>query len=247
MGQGCLDRAGDGDARGSSRRGRHSACPRRRLRGPGGLTLLHLEEPAFRGSKKYQKAALDYSASAILLLLLSPVLAAIALAVTTTSPGPVIFRQARAGLNGDTFAVTEFRTMYLDAEGRLSDLLEKNETDGLLFKIEDDPRITPVGRWLRRFSLDELPQLWNVLRGDMSLVGPRPLPVDGEAFSGNERRRLLVKPGMTGLGQVSGRSELSWDETVRLDLYYVDNWSPSLDILILFRTLKAVLRRDGAY
>ena len=174
-------------------------------------------------------------------------LATIALAVTTTSPGPVIFRQARAGLNGDTFAVTEFRTMYLDAEGRLSDLLEKNETDGLLFKIEDDPRITPVGRWLRRFSLDELPQLWNVLRGDMSLVGPRPLPVDGEAFSGNERRRLLVKPGMTGLGQVSGRSELSWDETVRLDLYYVDNWSPSLDILILFRTLKAVLRRDGAY
>jgi exopolysaccharide biosynthesis polyprenyl glycosylphosphotransferase len=223
------------------------SAPRIRVQPAGGLTLLHLEEPAFRGSKKYLKAALDYGASGVLLLLLSPVLVAVALAIKATSSGPVLFRQARAGLNGETFEVTKFRTMYLDAEGRLSDLLAQNESDGLLFKIKDDPRITPVGSWLRRFSLDELPQLWNVLRGDMSLVGPRPLPVDGEAFSGSERRRLLVKPGMTGLGQVSGRSELSWDETVRLDLYYVDNWSPSLDILILFRTLKAVLRRDGAY
>jgi exopolysaccharide biosynthesis polyprenyl glycosylphosphotransferase len=223
------------------------SAPRIRVQPAGGLTLLHLEEPAFRGSKKHVKAALDYSASAVLLLLLSPVLAVIALAIRATSPGPVLFRQARAGLNGDAFALAKFRTMYADAEHRLSDLFEQNETDGLLFKIKDDPRITPVGRWLRRFSLDELPQLWNVLRGDMSLVGPRPLPVNDEDFVGHERRRLLVKPGMTGLGQVSGRSELSWDETVRLDLYYVDNWSPSLDILILFRTLRAVLRRDGAY
>jgi lipopolysaccharide/colanic/teichoic acid biosynthesis glycosyltransferase len=168
-------------------------------------------------------------------------------AVSITSSGPVLFRQQRIGRHGEVFSVLKLRTMYADAEQRLAEMLECNEADGLLFKIREDPRVTAVGRWLRRFSLDELPQLVNVLRGEMSLVGPRPLPVDGAAFAPAERRRLLVKPGITGLWQVSGRSDLSWDEAVRLDLYYVDNWSPSLDALILFRTVKAVLRRRGAY
>jgi lipopolysaccharide/colanic/teichoic acid biosynthesis glycosyltransferase len=161
--------------------------------------------------------------------------------------GPAFFRQSRVGREGKVFKVIKFRTMYPDAEDRLAHLVDQNETDGLLFKIKDDPRITPVGRMLRRTSLDELPQLINVVKGEMSLVGPRPLPADDGDFLGDVRRRLLVRPGMTGLWQVSGRSELSWDDAVRLDLYYVDNWSLAFDLLILWRTVGVVFGRRGAY
>jgi exopolysaccharide biosynthesis polyprenyl glycosylphosphotransferase len=223
------------------------STPRVRIQPAAGLALLHVEEPAFRGSKRFVKNSLDTLGAVVGLVLLSPVLLVSASLVGASSSGGVLFRQRRIGRHGEAFDVLKFRTMYDGANDRLGEVHGLNESDGLLFKVRDDPRVTPVGRWLRRFSLDELPQLWNVLRGDMSLVGPRPLPVREDQFVGPERRRLLVKPGMTGLGQVSGRSELTWDETVRLDLYYVDNWSPSLDVLILFRTVRAVVARNGAY
>ncbi|MBA3490007.1 MAG: sugar transferase, partial [Longispora sp.] len=146
-----------------------------------------------------------------------------------------------------TFRMWKFRTMYVDAENRLATLVDRNETDGLLFKIRDDPRVTPVGRRLRSSSLDELPQLINILVGEMSLVGPRPLPAEDGDFLGDVRRRLLVRPGLTGLWQVSGRSDMSWDDAVRLDLYYVDNWSLLLDLRTLWRTVGVVLARRGAY
>jgi lipopolysaccharide/colanic/teichoic acid biosynthesis glycosyltransferase len=145
------------------------------------------------------------------------------------------------------FSFLKFRTMVCDADALLPGLSDRNESDGLLFKIHDDPRVPAVGRLLRRYSIDELPQLWNVVRGDMSLVGPRPLPVSPDAFTGDARRRLRVKPGITGLWQVSGRSKLSWDETVRLDMDYVDRWSLVLDLKILLRTPAAVVRARGAY
>ena len=173
----------------------------------------------------------------------------LAIVVRLTSPGPAFFRQERVGTDGERFTMFKLRSMYMDAEQRLADLQARNQnSDGLLFKIKDDPRITPVGTWLRRFSLDELPQLFNVVRGDMSLVGPRP-PLQSEVrqYPNDVRRRLLVKPGLTGLWQVSGRSELSWDESVRLDLHYVENWSLALDAHILWRTAFAVLGRRGAY
>jgi lipopolysaccharide/colanic/teichoic acid biosynthesis glycosyltransferase len=178
---------------------------------------------------------------------LSPVLLITAIAIRVTSPGPALFKQVRVGKAGQEFACWKFRSMYSDAEERLASLATSNEADGLLFKIRDDPRITAVGRFLRRSSIDELPQLFNVLGGSMSLVGPRPLAVADEAFQGDERRRMLVRPGITGLWQVSGRGDQSWDEAVRLDLYYVENWSLSLDIAIMLRTLLAVVRGSGAY
>jgi lipopolysaccharide/colanic/teichoic acid biosynthesis glycosyltransferase len=181
------------------------------------------------------------------LFVLSPVLLAIGLTIRLTDNGPALYRQTRIGQAGREFRVFKFRTMYTDADHRLAELLDRNEGDGLLFKIKDDPRVTPVGRWLRRVSLDELPQLLNVLLGHMSLVGPRPLPVMDTAFQGHVRRRLLVKPGITGLWQISGRSNVSWDEAVRLDLHYVENWSIALDLTILAKTVAAVARRDGAY
>ena len=165
-----------------------------------------------------------------------------------SSPGPVIFRQVRVGRDGEVFTVYKFRTMVVDAEPRLEALWEHNEGNGVLFKIRDDPRVTRVGRFLRRFSLDELPQLFNVLVGSMSLVGPRPaLPSEAEQYGRATARRLLVKPGITGLWQVSGRSDLSWEDSVRLDLYYVENWSFAGDIQILWKTLSAVMRGRGAY
>jgi lipopolysaccharide/colanic/teichoic acid biosynthesis glycosyltransferase len=168
--------------------------------------------------------------------------------IKATSRGPVIFRQTRVGRDGEEFVVHKFRTMHVDAEARLTELKRHNDASGPLFKMRSDPRVTPVGRWLRRFSLDELPQLWNVLKGEMSVVGPRPpLPREVEHYEDEARRRLLVKPGVTGLWQVSGRSDLSWDDSVRLDLYYVENWSPLLDLVILVRTLVAVVRGTGAY
>ncbi|MDQ1625599.1 MAG: hypothetical protein QOJ49_1097, partial [Actinomycetota bacterium] len=172
----------------------------------------------------------------------------IAVVVKLTDRGPVLFRQTRVGKTGEEFCAYKFRSMVPDAEQRLTDLQLENQGAGLLFKLRDDPRVTRIGKVLRRYSLDELPQLVNVLKGDMSLVGPRPpLPREVAQYRSEMRRRLLVKPGITGLWQVSGRSDLSWDESVRLDLYYVENWSLTSDLIILWRTIRAVLRGSGAY
>jgi lipopolysaccharide/colanic/teichoic acid biosynthesis glycosyltransferase len=177
-----------------------------------------------------------------------PLLVGIAIVVRTSSRGPVIFRQLRVGRDRESFCVWKFRSMYADAEQRRAALEVLNEHDGVLFKIRNDPRITPVGQFLRKYSLDELPQLVNVLRGQMSLVGPRPpLPSEVEQYEGHTHRRLLVKPGITGLWQVSGRSNLSWEDTVRLDLQYVENWSLGLDLTLLAKTLLTVVRGSGAY
>jgi len=223
------------------------AGPRVHIRPVEGLPLLHVEEPTLAGVAWLVKSMIDRTAAAIGLLLLSPVLIAIAISIRMTSPGPVFFRQPRVGMEGKTFKCWKFRTMYIDAEERQAALMMQNESDGLLFKIKNDPRVTSAGRFLRGTSLDELPQLINVLKGEMSLVGPRPLPAENGDFLGDVRRRLLVRPGITGLWQVSGRSDLSWDDAVRLDLYYVDNWSLATDLQILMRTVAVVLRRKGAY
>ncbi len=224
------------------------AGPRVAIRPVAGLPLLTVDEPELTGSRRLLKEAFDRTFAAVALVVLSPVLVVIGLLVRLTSPGPAIFKQVRVGLNGRHFLVWKFRTMAVDAEQQRAALLHRNEHDGILFKIRDDPRLTRLGRWLRHWSIDELPQLWNVLRGDMSVVGPRPpLPAEVENYNHRVRRRLLVKPGMTGLWQVSGRSGLPWEEAVRLDLYYVENWSPSMDATILARTVSAVLRRQGAF
>ncbi len=195
------------------------------------------------------KGALDRSAAALGLLLGAPLLLLIALLVRLTSPGPALLRQTRVGVHGTTFTVLKFRSMVTGAEQQLELLRADNvHGDGVLFKIRSDPRVTGVGRILRRFSLDELPQLLNVLRGDMSLVGPRPpLPSEVVRYADDVRRRLLVRPGLTGLWQVSGRADLSWEQSVRLDLHYVENWTLALDLQILARTAAGVLRRKGAY
>jgi exopolysaccharide biosynthesis polyprenyl glycosylphosphotransferase len=224
------------------------AGDRTTIRPVDGLPMLHVEHPRLRGARRVVKGVADRLGAAVLLALLAPVLLAVAVAVRAGSPGPVLFRQVRVGRGGAEFTIYKFRTMRTDAEERLAELRHLNEQDGVLFKLRDDPRVTRVGRYLRRFSLDELPQLVNVLTGDMSLVGPRPpLPAEVAAYPEDMRRRLVVKPGLTGLWQVSGRAELSWEEAVRLDLRYVENWSLSLDLVILLRTLTAVLRASGAY
>ena len=212
-----------------------------------GVVLLRVEECRQQRGRLLAKRAIDTVTSILLLVLLAPVFVAVAVAVKRSSPGPVLFRQERVGQHGRTFQFLKFRTMVADADARLDGLIDENESDGLLFKVHEDPRITATGRYLRRMSLDELPQLWNVLRGDMSLVGPRPLPVDAEEFEGDARRRLRVRPGITGLWQVSGRSDLAWEETVALDMHYVDHWSLALDLSIIARTPMTVLRGDGAY
>jgi len=179
--------------------------------------------------------------------LFAPLLAAVAVVVQFGSPGAVLFSQVRVGRDGVPFTMWKFRSMYADAPARLAELLEHNESE-VLFKMRDDPRVTPAGRFLRRFSIDELPQLWNVVRGDMSLVGPRPpLPSEVDMYPEDVRRRLAVKPGLTGLWQISGRADLPWEEAVRLDLRYVEHWSLTLDLVILARTVTAVLRSSGAY
>ena len=223
------------------------AGPRVHIRPVEGLPLLHVEEPKLSGTAWLFKNFMDRVVAAIGLVLLSPLFGLIALSIRAGDKGRAFFRQPRVGREGKLFRVIKFRTMYPDAEQRLAQLVDQNESDGLLFKIKNDPRITPVGRWLRRTSLDELPQLINVVKGEMSLVGPRPLPAEDGDFLGDVRRRLLVKPGITGLWQVSGRSELSWDDAVRLDLYYVDNWSLAFDLVILWRTISVVFARRGAY
>jgi len=223
------------------------AGPRVHVRPVASLSLLYVEEPRFTGTARLAKNSFDRVTAVLLLLLGLPFVLAIAVAVKMTSPGPVFFRQRRLGFGGREFTMWKFRTMHIGMDDLTGELAALNEADGPLFKMRRDPRITSAGRFLRTFSLDELPQLINVVAGHMSLVGPRPLLKALEAFAPAERRRLLVKPGMTGLGQVSGRSDLSWEESVRLDLYYVENWLLAADFLILFRTVAVVLRRRGAY
>lgn len=214
-----------------------------------GLPLMWVDQPQFSGLARMAKRALDIAVAGVLLLLGAPFLLLIGLVVRVTSVGPALYRSQRVGLNGKVIKVFKFRSMYADADARRAELVELNESEGgILFKIRADPRVTPVGRILRKFSLDELPQLLNVINGSMSLVGPRPpLPDEVERYDSHHHRRLLVKPGMTGLWQVSGRSDLSWDEAVRLDLYYVENWSLGFDIAIILRTIWVVLRSRGAY
>jgi len=223
------------------------AGPRVHIRPVEGMPLLHVEEPTLSGMSLLVKTAMDRVGATLGLLFLLPLFAVISVLIKLTDPGPVFFRQKRIGHEGQDFRVWKFRTMYTDAEERLATLIDLNESDGLLFKIKDDPRVTPVGRFLRAASLDELPQLINVFLGEMSLVGPRPLPAGDDDFEGPARRRLLVRPGITGLWQVSGRSDTTWEEAVRLDLYYVDNWSLAYDLSILWRTIGVVLARKGAY
>jgi exopolysaccharide biosynthesis polyprenyl glycosylphosphotransferase len=225
------------------------AGPRLHIRPVAKLPLLHVEKPELTGARRVIKNVFDRSSALAALLVLAPLMVGVALMIRLTSRGPALFRQTRVGSQGKPFTIYKFRSMYADAEARLNSLKALNERrEGLLFKIKNDPRITPIGRILRRYSMDELPQLINVLKGDMSLVGPRPpLPVEVAQYSDDVRRRLLVRPGVTGLWQVSGRSDLEWVESVRLDLRYVENWSLIYDFEILWKTFYAVLRGAGAY
>ncbi len=224
------------------------AGPRVRTRPVAGLPLMHVEAPGYTGPQLVVKRTFDLVGAAALLVVLAVPLAVIALAVLLASPGPVLFAQERIGLGGRPFTMYKFRSMVPDAEARLESIRILDEGNGLLFKMKEDPRVTRVGRFLRRYSLDELPQLFNVLTGSMSLVGPRPqLPREVAMHDGEIGRRLLVRPGLTGLWQVKGRSDLSLEESKRLDLYYVENWSPLVDISILLKTFRAVVSRRGAY
>ncbi len=212
------------------------------------LPLFEVKAPVFEGVDFLIKRTFDLVVSALLVIALSPLLLIVALAVRLSSRGPVLYRSVRPGIGAAPFACVKFRTMEVDAEVRQAELEDQNEQGGALFKIRDDPRVTRVGRVLRRFSLDELPQLFNVLRGQMSLVGPRPLPErDFERLADWHRKRYLVLPGITGLWQVSGRSELDFDELVRLDFLYLERWSVFLDLSILLKTIPAVLRSRGAW
>ncbi|MGR0220631.1 sugar transferase [Agromyces sp. ZXT2-6] len=224
------------------------AGPRIHARPVAGLPLIQVDYPVFTGQKYAAKRAFDLVIGAALLVVLSPLFLFITLAIRRDSPGPAIFSQERVGLNGERFHMLKFRSMVVDAESQLPTLLDRTDGNGVLFKMRTDPRVTRVGAFLRRYSLDELPQLVNVLRGEMSLVGPRPpLASEVERYDDWARRRLLVRPGITGLWQTQGRSDLSWDDSVRLDLYYVENWSLTGDIVILYRTARAVVRAHGAY
>jgi exopolysaccharide biosynthesis polyprenyl glycosylphosphotransferase len=225
------------------------AGPRLSIRPSASLSLVHVESPAAVGGALAGKVVFDRLMSTLLALVTLPLMIAIAIAIKLESPGPVLFRQTRVGTRGESFRMIKFRSMVTDAEARLSEVRQQaDDGNGVLFKRRDDPRVTRVGRVLRRYSLDELPQIWNVVLGDMSLVGPRP-PLQSEVatYQADAIRRLRVRPGLTGLWQVSGRSDLSWDESLRLDLRYVDNWSMMLDLQILWRTARAVLKGEGAY
>jgi len=224
------------------------AGPRTTVRPTAGLTLLHVDHPQLSGPRQVLKDLFDRTASAIALILLCPVMLAIAAAIRLSDGGPAIFIQTRVGKGGKLFKICKFRTMVVDAEARFAEVRAQNDNDGAKFKMRKDPRITRIGGTLRKLSLDELPQLFNVLLGDMSLVGPRPpLPDEVTQYAAHVRRRLVVKPGLTGLWQVSGRSNLSWDESVRLDLRYVENWSFALDLQILWKTFSVVFKSSGAY
>lgn len=224
--------------------------PRVHTRPVAGLPLIHVETPRYEGSKQFTKRCFDAASSGLAILALSVPMLAIALVVRLSSEGPALFRQERIGRNGKPFTMLKFRSMVTDAEDRLQALIDHEREVGndVLFKMREDPRVTPIGKVLRRFSLDELPQLFNIFLGHMSVVGPRPpLPKEVEQYEKHVHRRFLVKPGLTGLWQVSGRSNLSWEESVRLDLYYVENWSLTNDFVLIWRTLKAVFQSNGAY
>jgi exopolysaccharide biosynthesis polyprenyl glycosylphosphotransferase len=224
------------------------AGPRTTIRPIAGLPLLHVEQAELGGSKRLIKGALDRLLAGLALILLSPAFLVIAVAIRANDNGPVFFRQKRVGKDGHTFWLWKFRTMIVDAEARQAQLDKLNESTGLLFKMRRDPRVTKVGGFLRRWSLDELPQLINVVIGNMSMVGPRPaLPHETARYGDDMQRRLKVPPGITGLWQVSGRSDLPWEEAVRLDIRYVENWSVALDLQILWKTCAAVARGSGAY
>ncbi|MDH6196252.1 exopolysaccharide biosynthesis polyprenyl glycosylphosphotransferase [Mycobacterium frederiksbergense] len=213
-----------------------------------GLPLLHIEKPQYLGAQRFQKRAFDFCFASAALIGTLPILLVAAIAIKITSKGPVFYASERIGIDGKPFAMLKLRTMVKDADKQLAKLLKQNEFDGPHFKIHDDPRITRLGHVLRRFSIDELPQFINVLRHEMSVVGPRPpLRREVEAYDCDVLRKLLVKPGITGLWQVSGRADLSWSESVRLDLAYVDNWSMVGDLLIIAKTLRAVFGHSGAY
>ncbi len=222
------------------------SAARMNLRPVGGLPLVYVESPRALLAMRWSKRLFDIVGAAFALAIAAPVMAVIAIAIKLEDRGPAVFEQIRVGLKGETFQFYKFRSMVVDAEQRLPQL--ESEQGGVLFKIRDDPRMTRVGKFIRRLSLDELPQLLNVLKGQMSLVGPRPaLPREVAKYHQDVHRRLDVRPGLTGLWQVSGRSDLSWDDTVRLDLYYVDNWSLLQDLMIMMRTVGAILRPRGAY
>lgn len=219
-----------------------------KIRPVGGLPLIHIDPPTWSDASRWGKRTFDLLGSSLLIFAFAPLLAFIALQVKLHDGGPVFFRQTRTGRDGEIFSCLKFRSMCVDAEERLAELHQQTGYTSGLFKMQEDPRVTGPGRWLRRFSIDELPQLFNVWRGDMSLVGPRPpLPIEVEKYDAEAARRLHVRPGMTGLWQVSGRSDLTWEEAIRLDLYYVDNWSMLQDLGILGRTVGAVLGSRGAY
>ncbi|CAM3581512.1 exopolysaccharide biosynthesis polyprenyl glycosylphosphotransferase [Nocardioides zeicaulis] len=221
---------------------------RTRVVSTGGIDVLHITPAVLSGPRRLLKDVVERTLALVAFLLALPLLAVLCVAIRLETPGPALFRQERVGRNGVPFTMLKLRSMGVDAEAVRIGLAASNEKDGVLFKIADDPRITRLGAKLRRYSLDELPQLWNVVRGDMSLVGPRPaLPSEVAQYDVDPRRRLVVKPGVTGLWQVSGRSDLTWAESVRLDLKYVDNWSLGLDVRILVRTVRAVLGHRGAY
>ncbi|MCL5027336.1 MAG: sugar transferase, partial [Chloroflexi bacterium] len=213
-----------------------------------GIPLVSIRDVPLHGTSRVLKRLGDMALAGLLIAITSPISAVIALAIHFDSPGPIFFRQQRVGRDGRAFTLLKFRSMWVDAEERLANLLQHNEATGPIFKMRNDPRLTRVGRFIRRWSLDELPQLYNVVRGDMSLVGPRPpIPSEVECYEEWHRRRLEVRPGLTGLWQVSGRSDLSFDEMVLLDIWYIENWSPLLDFKILLRTIPAVLLGTGAY
>ncbi|SDC92025.1 exopolysaccharide biosynthesis polyprenyl glycosylphosphotransferase [Actinokineospora iranica] len=224
------------------------AGPRLHVDGVLGMPLLRVSAPSFTGVRRVVKDVVDKVGSGLLITLLAPLMLVVALAIAVDSRGPVFYRQRRVGKDGREFTIIKFRTMVTGAHKMVADLAERNEGAGVLFKMRKDPRVTRVGAILRRYSIDELPQLFNVLTGPMSLVGPRPpLPEESARYAPDVRRRLLVKPGLTGLWQVSGRSDLPWEEAVRLDLRYVEDWSLALDAVILWKTFRAVFSGQGAY
>ncbi|MFF5793523.1 sugar transferase [Paeniglutamicibacter sp. NPDC012692] len=224
------------------------AGPRIRMRPVEGLPLMHVDLPNFDGGHHVVKRMMDIILSAVALIVLLPAFAVLAIIVKKDSRGPVFFAQQRVGRSGEPFKMYKFRSMVVDAEARLEALRDQNEGAGHLFKLKNDPRVTNVGRWMRKYSLDELPQLLNVLKGDMSLVGPRP-PLASEVaqYEKETVRRLYIKPGVTGLWQTRGRNDLPMDESIRLDLYYVENWSVTGDIMIMWRTVKVMIKPEGAY
>jgi len=224
------------------------AGPRISYRHVSGIPLVFVDEPHSDRASGLAKRAFDLGVASLMLVALSPLMLAIAALIKLQDGGPVLYRQERSGRGGERFLMTKFRSMIVDADQRIDDLIDFNNADDVLFKMHNDPRVTRVGRMLRRYSLDEIPQLFNVLSGHMSLVGPRPpLPREVEQYPADMNRRLLVRPGLTGLWQVSGRSNLSFDEAVRLDLSYVDNWSITGDVIIMLKTVRAVLFGHGAY